>query len=106
MRILFDQGTPAPLRHFLSRHEVVTAYDRGWARLTNGLLLEAAETDGFDLLVTTDTNLRYQQNLAERRIGILVLTTTSWPRIQRSADSVVQAVDTAVPGCYIEVGIP
>ncbi len=106
MRILFDQGTPAPLRRFLHHHEVVTAYERGWARLTNGLLLEAAESAGFELLVTTDTNLRYQQNLAERRIGIVVLTTTSWPRIQRATESVAQAVESAFPGCYIEVPIP
>ncbi|MBL8386298.1 MAG: hypothetical protein JNM90_24655 [Burkholderiales bacterium] len=106
MRILFDQGAPVPLRRYLSRHEVVTAYERGWSRLTNGLLLDAAEADGFGLLITTDTNLRYQQSLAGRRIAIIVLATTSWPRIQRAADLVVQAVDSAMPGCFLEVPIP
>ena len=106
MRILLDQGAPAPLRRFLEPHEVVTAYERGWARLTNGLLLEAAEIAGFELLLTTDTNLRYQQNLSDRRIAIVVLTTTSWPRIQRSVALVVQAVDSVAPGCYLEVSIP
>jgi hypothetical protein len=106
MRILLDQGAPAPLRRFLEQHEVVTAYERGWARLTNGLLLEAAESAGFELLVTTDANLRYQQNLSGRRIAIVVLTTTSWPRIQRAIELVVQAVDAVVPGCYLEVAIP
>ena len=71
MRILFDQGTPVPLRTALSRHFVQTAYERGWHALSNGELLQAAETAGFDLLVTTDQNLRHQQNLADRRIAIL-----------------------------------
>lgn len=106
MRILFDQGAPVPLRRYLSQHEVVTAYERSWSRLSNGLLLEAAETDGFELLITTDTNLRYQQNLADQRIAIIVLATTSWPRIQRAADIVVQAIDSVVPGCFLEVAVP
>lgn len=106
MRILFDQGTPAPLRRFLTQHEVVTAYERGWAQLKNGSLLDAAEAEGFALLVTTDTNLRYQQNLAARRIAIVVLSTTSWPRIQRAIDLVVQAVDAVILGSYAEVAIP
>lgn len=106
MRVLFDQGTPAPLRLSLTQHEVVTAYERGWAQLKNGNLLDAAEADGFTTLVTTDTNLRYQQNLSSRRLAVVVLTTTSWPRIQRAADLVVQAVDAATEGSYIEVDIP
>ena len=106
MRVLFDQCTPAPLRQFLTQHEVTTAYELGWSRLKNGALLEAAEAAGFAALVTTDTNLRYQQNLIYRRIGIVVLSTTSWPRIQRAAGRVVQAVDRATPGSYIEVSIP
>lgn len=106
MRVLFDQGTPVPLRRFLTQHQVVTAFERGWAQLTNGRLLDAAETDAFDLLVTTDTNLRYQQNLAARRIAIIVLTTTSWPRIQRAINMVVQAIDSARPCSYSEIAIP
>jgi len=84
VRVLFDQGTPAPLRQFLTQHEVTTAYERGWSQLKNGKLLDAAEADGFASFVTTDTNLRYQKNLSSRRIAIVVLTTTSWPRIQRA----------------------
>ena len=90
MRVLFDQGTPAPLRQFLVQHEVATAYERGWSTLTNGDLLQAAETAGFTVLVTTDTHLKYQQNLVARRIAIVVLSTTSWPgksrRVSRSFD--------------------
>lgn len=65
-----DQGTPVPLREALSPHEVVTAYERGWSSLGNGALLDATERDGFDMLVTTDKNLRYQQNLGSRRIAL------------------------------------
>ena len=81
MRILFDQGTPVPLRRFLTDHDVATAYERGWSCVTNGDLIRLAELNGFELLITTDTNLRYQQNLRGRSLTILVLTTTSWPRI-------------------------
>jgi hypothetical protein len=68
MKILFDQGTPAPLRHTLAGHAVSTAYEMGWARLENGDLLDVAESS-FDAFVTTDPNLRHQQNLgaAKRR---------------------------------------
>ena len=106
MRVLFDQGTPAPLRHRLDSHDVVTAHERGWSTYKNGELLGAAERDGFEVLVTTDTNLRYQQNLADRKIAVVVLVTTSWPRIQQAADRVVAAVSAATPGSYAEVAIP
>lgn len=81
MRILFDQGTPAPLREHLPGHSVETAYEKGWSALRNGELLAKAEAE-FDLLITTDRNLRHQQDLAALRIAILVLPTTSWPRLQ------------------------
>ncbi len=106
MRILFDQGTPVPLRHLLPGHEIATAYESGWAKLTNGQLLQAAESAGFDLLLTTDRNLRYQQNLGGRRIAVLVLSTTSWPRIRAAADAVAQALPTLAAGGYAEVTIP
>src|SRR5882672_9232123 len=83
MRILFDQGTPVPLRDHLVGHVIETAFELGWSTLENGALLAAAE-DSFNLLITTDQKLRYQQNLAGRNLSILVLMTTSWPRIQRS----------------------
>ena len=105
MRILFDQGTPVPLRESLTHHEVSTTYERGWATLKNGDLLDAAEGEGFEVLVTTDKNLKHQQNLDERRIGVVVLTTTSWPRIRREIPAVVRAVDEAFSGSYTEVQI-
>ena len=105
MRVLFDQGTPAPLRTHLTHHEVSTAYERAWTTLSNGELRDAAEHDGFAVLVTTDSNLRYQQNLAGRRLAIVVLSSTSWPRIERAVDAVVRAIDAAVPGSYVDVEI-
>jgi hypothetical protein len=106
MRVLFDQGTPQPLREWLTHHDVSTAYELGWSRLSNGELLVAAERDGFDLLVTTDTNLKNQQDLKARSPGVVVLLSTSWPRIRKAVASVVEAVDGAGPGTYVEVEIP
>lgn len=102
MRILFDQGTPVPLRRALSDHAVSTAYAMGWAELDNGALLRAAETD-FDALITTDKNLRYQQNLAGRRLAILVLPTTSWAKIQAHEAQVADAVNALRPGDFAEL---
>jgi predicted nuclease of predicted toxin-antitoxin system len=106
VRILFDQGTPVPLRKHLSAHQVVTIFELGWNHLKNGELLQKAEENGFSVLVTTDQNLRYQQNLAGRKIAIVVLTTTSWPRIERAVAGVAQAISAATPGSYVEVPVP
>lgn len=100
MKILFDQGTPVPLRHHLPTHIVETAYEKGWSNLKNGDLLTLAEAEGFDVLITTDQNLRHQQNLSGRRIGVIVLLTTNWPRIKKNTILVVQAIDNLHPGSY------
>ena len=92
-----------PLRRLLIGHSVETAFEKGWATLDNGDLLSAAENASFQLLVTTDQNLRYQQNLQHRRIAILVLPTTRWSRIQAHAPEIVAAIDAIVPGQYREV---
>lgn len=105
MRVLFDQGTPVPLRRYLERHEVGTAAEEGWSHLSNGDLLAAAGEAHYDLLVTTDQNLRYQQNLDARDLAVVVLMTTSWPRMQLRIDRIVAAVDQAAPGSYLEVEI-
>jgi predicted nuclease of predicted toxin-antitoxin system len=78
MRILFDQATPVPLRAYLSGHTVSTAAERGWDELRNGDLLTAAENAGFEVLVTTDKNMQYQQNLSTRRVAIVVLGKGNW----------------------------
>ena len=106
MRILFDQGTPAPLRHALADHVVETAYERGWSGLKNGELIAAAEAAGFEIFITTDKNLRYQQHLVGRSMAVVVLQSTSWPRMQRSLSHVVAAINTATNGSYAEVDIP
>jgi hypothetical protein len=106
VRILFDQGTPVPLRQFLTHHEVATAYECDWSRLKNGELLDAAEKEGFEVLVTADSNLHYQQNLKSRRIAIVVLSTPSWPRIQRAIHAVAAVIDAASQGSYKEIEIP
>ena len=106
MRILFDQGTPVPLRDSLPQHEVSTAFQRGWSKLKNGELLDAADREGFAVLVTTDSNLKFQQNLVGRRIAIVTLLSTSWPRIERATAAIVVAIAAATPGSYTEVEIP
>ncbi len=106
VKILFDQGTPVPLRRFLTAHEVVTAFERGWGSLQNGDLLRAAEAEGFAVIVTTDQNLRYQQHLPSRRLAVLVLLTTAWRRVRQNADAVVEAVALLSPGDYVELPFP
>ncbi|HXR40744.1 MAG TPA: hypothetical protein VN776_16690 [Terracidiphilus sp.] len=106
MLILFDHSTPAPLRYALKGHVVVEAIERGWDRFANGALLDAAEAAGFELLVTADKNMHYQQNLAGRKISIVVLGNAQWPILRRYAERVVAAVNAAVPGRYTEVEIP
>ncbi len=105
MRILFDQGTPVPLRKILTSHQVETAFERGWSTLTNGELLAAAEQEGFEVFVTTDRNLQDHQNLVGLRIAIVVLSSTSWLRIEKAATEVKQAIDAALPGSFKEVQI-
>jgi hypothetical protein len=106
MRILFDQGTPAPLRRSLLGDDVATAYELGWSTVTNGDLIRLAEQEGYELLITTDTNLRYQQNLKDRNLAILVLTTTSWPRIRMVTDRIEATIALIETGGYEELLIP
>lgn len=91
-----------PLRDHLAGHEVRTAYELGWSTLRNGDLLAKAELQ-FDALVTTDRNLRNQQNLSGRPIAILVLPSTSWPRLQKITDRIASAIAVLAPGQLIEL---
>jgi hypothetical protein len=102
MKILFDQGTPVPLRRELAGQQVSTAYELGWGGLSNGELRQAAEGN-FDLLITTDQNLKYQQNLTGRSLAILVLPTTSWPRIQQHVGEIVAAAVAMRPGEFRQI---
>ena len=102
MKILFDQGTHAPLRHALPGHAVSTAYELGWASLTNGDLLDAAERS-FDVLVTTDQSLPFQQNLTGRRLAVLILPTRSWPMLKDRVRDVEAALATIEGGSVVRL---
>lgn len=106
MLILFDNGTPAPLRYALKGHVVVEAMERGWDRLVNGELIAAAEAAGFELLLTTDKNMRYQQNLKGRKLAFVVIGNQQWPTLRLHIERVVAAVNAATPGSFAEVEIP
>ena len=107
MIILFDRGTPKGLARALPGHTIITAQARGWDKLNNGALLNAAEEAVIDLLLTTDRRIRYQQNLAGRRIALVVLTgTTKWSRVRLHLARVAAVVNAATPGSYTEVDIP
>jgi argininosuccinate synthase len=107
MLVLFDNGTPRTLaRYLIGRHTVTEARARGWEELENGELLNQAEAAGFEVLLTTDKNLSYQQNLTGRKIAIVVLGKGRWTLIQPYVAQVVAAVNAATPGTYTEVEIP
>ena len=106
MRVLFDQATPVPIRPYLQGHDVRTAAQQGWDTLRNGELLAAAEAGGFEVLLTTDRNMRYQQNLAGRKIGVVVLGRQQWPSLRPHVERIVDAIKAAIPGSYTEVDFP
>lgn len=92
------------MQEHLRGHEVTTAFELGWSTLSNGELLSLAESR-FDVFVTTDRNLRNQQNLAGRRIAVLVLPTTSWPRLQAITSRILEELNSIEPGHYREVSL-
>jgi len=107
MLVLFDHGTPRTLaRHLIDHHTVTEARARGWERVENGELLRVAEAAGFEVLVTTDQNLSYQQNLKSRKIAIVVLGKGQWSLIKARIPEIVAAVDSATQGSFTEVDIP
>jgi hypothetical protein len=106
MLILFDNGTPRGLARFLTGHAVEEAREHGWEELANGALIEAAEQAGFEVIVTTDKNIRHQQNLAGRKIALVVLGNSQWPMVKLVAGTISAAVNAAEPGSYVEVAVP
>jgi hypothetical protein len=98
MRVLFDQGAPVPLAEFLVGHTVSTSAREGWSRYQNSDLLNAAEAAGFDVLVTTDKNLRYQQNLTVRKIAIIVLLKQQWPSRATTRVRLISITNSSAPG--------
>ena len=105
MKILFDHGTPAPLRHHLPEHSVDRSAEKGWELPENGELIRKAEEEGYQVIVTTDQNMRYQQNLAGRRLAVVVLLATAWPRVRHRTDEVRAAIEEVRPGQLREVPI-
>jgi hypothetical protein len=107
MKILLDESVPQKLRLLIEgSHTVITAWFQGWSGLKNGSLLDAAEEAGFDLFITADQELRYQQNLTGRKLAILVLSTNNWTLIQTHVAKIQAAASAAAPGSYAEVDIP
>jgi len=105
VKILFEANTPAPLARFLRGHEVVRADELGWQGLENGALLDAAEQAGFDLLLTCDQNVRYQQNLASRKLALVILSSNHWPTLRRIAARIATAVDFVQTGQIVEFDV-
>ena len=106
MLILFDNNIPRGLAGTLSAHKVVEARARGWHPFKNGDLLKAAEDAGFDLIITSDKSIQYEQNLSGRRIALVVLSKGRWPLVRRRLKAIAAAVEAARPGSYTEVEVP
>lgn len=106
MKVLLDVCTPVQVREALSGHEVHTAVRMGWGELENGDLLREAEAAGFELLIICDKNLRYQQNLAARRLAILELWTNHRPTLERYWPLIRQAAEAMRPAEYRAVEAP
>ncbi|HEY2914935.1 MAG TPA: hypothetical protein VGK21_16335 [Candidatus Angelobacter sp.] len=108
MRVLFDKNVPYGTRNFLSNHRVETVDDHGWSRISNGELLKTAEVAGFDVVLTADQNIVYQQNLVERKIALVVFGSNIWPIVRNYEATIRERVDAAVPGSYtfIEMLLP
>ena len=88
MRILLDHSVPRPLKNNFPGHDTDTAAERGWHELHNGELLDMAETDGYELLITADRQMPFQQNFTRRSMSVLILTTNSWPVLRQRLDDV------------------
>jgi pyruvate/oxaloacetate carboxyltransferase len=106
MRILFDQGAPVPIAAWLREHTVRTTLEEKWDTLVNGELLRVSEQAGFDVLLTTDNNIAYQQNLTGRKIAIVVLSGNRWRLVQRVIRKIVSAINKAEPGSYTVIDVP
>lgn len=105
MKLLFDNGTPAPLRRHLGDHIIHTAARMGWANFRNGDLLDRGEENSYEVLITTDQNIRYQQNLTGRIIDIVVLMNPWWPFVRLCAVATREALYTVHAGEVMEVPI-
>lgn len=106
MRILFDHNVPLPLRRLLPGHDIVAAAERGWGELTNGRLLATAEQEKFDVFITADRNLVFQQNLSTRTLGIVVLSTQQLASLTDGLQAISDAIEHVAPGQCVQVDLP
>jgi hypothetical protein len=102
MRILLDANTPRQVRGLLPGHDVRTAPEMGWARYSNGQLLDEAEKAGFEALVTGDQNFAFQQNLTGRNIAVVILSTNRWAIIRAKPQPVLDAIASASAGTFTQ----
>lgn len=100
MRVLLDENLDHALRKLLGQHEILTVTYMGWAGLKNGELLKAAETNGFDVFLTGDQTLFYEQNLSMRRLAVVALSAIQLPIIRENLSKIVVAIDNAAPGSF------
>ena len=105
MKVLLDECVPVQVRRALTGHEVATAQQMGWGGISNGDLLAAAENAGFDLFILADKNLRYQQNMAGRRLPILELWTNHRPTLEKHFAAIRAAAESMQPGEYRQLEI-
>jgi hypothetical protein len=102
MRVIIDENVPHPLLRHLSHHQTTSVQHEGWSGIKNGELVRLIDGN-FDVFILGDKNLRYQQNLTDRKIAIIEIFTIRWPALQPFIPSIVAAVDTAVPGSYVVI---
>jgi predicted nuclease of predicted toxin-antitoxin system len=100
VKVLLDENLDHRLRKHLGSHQVFTASYMGWDGLRNGQLLQAAEDGGFDVLVTGDQTLTYEQNLTGRRLAVIALTAVEWRIIEDYMPRISSAFDRALPGSF------
>jgi len=105
MRILLDEWVPWPMHKLLSGHSCSSVQDQGWSGIKNGELLQRAEGE-FDLFITSDQNIRYQQNLAGRQIAILELSTNDLGRIQSARLLIEEAITTLGSHEFRQLSVP
>jgi len=105
MRIVFDQNVPRALRNLLPGHDVRTAAEMGWSTLLNGDLVDAADTAGFEAIITADRNFRSQVDISSRGLAVIILSTNHWRTLQRGTAAILQALQRARPGSYQDAAV-
>ena len=103
MKVLLDENLPHLLRNNLGSHEVFTVRYKGWAGLKNGELLKTAEDNGFEVFITGDQTLSFEQNLTARRVAVVVLSSIDWHILKENLSPILAALGTAAPGSFQEV---